>query len=212
MVIKNCYISVGDDGHLYAGGKRIRIFGTNLSSFPPVEEAEYWAKTIAAQGYNCVRFHHTDSYWAECFFMHDKAWKTATFDESSFERFDKFFYELKKAGVYSNINLLTGRTIRPSVENKLPQELNKVADWKDQHCYGFWNEVARDDQRNYADKILNHKNRLLRSSMLSGQTFLPKKAGILKSSIRPLISGNRLEKILLQENQHWSSTTEQRQH
>ena len=151
-------ISVGDDGHLYAGGKRIRIFGTNLSSFPPVEEAEYWAKTIAAQGYNCVRFHHTDSDWAECFFMHDKAWKTATFDESSFERFDKFFYELKKAGVYSNINLLTGRTIRPSAENKLPQELNKVVDWKDQHCYGFWNEVARDDQRDYADKILNHKN------------------------------------------------------
>ena len=151
-------ITVGDDGHLYAAGKRLRIFGTNLSSFPPVEDAEYWAKTIAAQGYNCIRFHHTDSDWAECFFMHDKAWKTATFDEKSFERFDKFFYELKKAGVYSNINLLTGRTIRPDEQNGLPQELNKVADWKDQHCYGFWNELAREDQRKYAEKILNHKN------------------------------------------------------
>ena len=151
-------ISVGDDGHLYAGGKRIRIFGTNISSFPAVEDAEYWAKTIAAQGYNCVRFHHTDSDWAECFFTHDKSWKTATFDESSFERFDKFFYELKKAGVYSNINLLTGRTIRPDEENGLPQELNKVADWKDRHCYGFWNELARDEQKKYAEKILTHKN------------------------------------------------------
>ena len=151
-------IYLGKDGHLYAGGKRLRIFGTNISSFPPVEDAEYWAKTIAAQGYNCIRFHHTDSDWAECFFMHDKNWKTVKFDERAFERFDKFFYELKKAGVYTNINLLTGRTIRPDDNNKLPQDLNKVADWKDQHCYGFWNELAREDQRKYAEKILNHKN------------------------------------------------------
>lgn len=151
-------IYLGKDGHLYAGGKRLRIFGTNISSFPPVEDAEYWAKTIAAQGYNCIRFHHTDSDWAECFFMHDKNRKTVKFDERAFERFDKFFYELKKAGVYTNINLLTGRTIRPDDNNKLPQDLNKVADWKDQHCYGFWNELAREDQRKYAEKILNHKN------------------------------------------------------
>lgn len=89
-------ISVGKDGHLYAAGKRLRIFGTNISSFPSVEDAEYWAKTIAAQGYNCIRFHHTDSDWADCFFVHDKSWKNFTFDEKAFERFDKFFYELKK--------------------------------------------------------------------------------------------------------------------
>lgn len=151
-------ITLGKEGHLYAEGKRLRIFGTNISSFPPVEDAEYWAKTIAAQGYNCIRFHHTDSDWAECFFTHDKSWKNFYFDEAAFERFDKFFYELKKAGVYTNINLLTGRTIRPDEKNKLPQDLNKVADWKDQHCYGFWNELAREDQRKYAEKILNHKN------------------------------------------------------
>ena len=151
-------ITLGKDGHLYAAGKRLRIFGTNISSFPPVEDAEYWAKTIAAQGYNCIRFHHTDSDWAECFFTHDKSWKNFYFNEAAFERFDKFFYELKKAGVYTNINLLTGRTIRPDEKNKLPQDLNKVADWKDQHCYGFWNELAHEDQRKYAEKILNHKN------------------------------------------------------
>ena len=61
-------VYVGNDGHLYADGKRIRIFGTNLSAFPPVEDAEYWAKTLAAQGFNCIRFHHTDSSWANCFF------------------------------------------------------------------------------------------------------------------------------------------------
>ncbi len=151
-------ISVGKDGHLYADGKRIRIFGTNVSAFPPVEDAEYWAKTLASQGINCIRFHHTDSDWAKCFFKHDSSGKKVVFDEKSFERFDKFFYELKKAGIYSNINLLTGRTIHPDSKNGLPAELEKVADWKDRHCYGFWNENAKKEQQAYAEKILNHKN------------------------------------------------------
>ena len=151
-------ITVGKDGHLYADGKRIRIFGTNVSEFPPVEDAEYWAKTLASQGINCIRFHHTDSDWAKCFFKHDSSGKKVVFDEKSFERFDKFFYELKKAGIYSNINLLTGRTIHPDSQNGLPAELEKVADWKDRHCYGFWNESAKKEQQAYAQKILNHKN------------------------------------------------------
>ena len=33
-------ISVGKDGHLYADGKRIRIFGTNVSAFPPVSVSD----------------------------------------------------------------------------------------------------------------------------------------------------------------------------
>ncbi|MBO6089575.1 MAG: hypothetical protein J6P37_04625, partial [Lachnospiraceae bacterium] len=119
---------------------------------------EYWAKTLASQGINCIRFHHTDSDWANCFFKHDSSGKKIVFDEKSFERFDKFFYELKKAGIYSNINLLTGRTIHPDSKNGLPAELEKVADWKDRHCYGFWNEIAKKEQQAYAEKILNHKN------------------------------------------------------
>ena len=152
-------ISVGKDGHLYADGKRIRIFGTNVSAFPRVEDAEYWAKTLASQGINCIRFHHTDADWSNCFFRHNSSnWSKIEFDEKAFERFDKFFYELKKVGIYSNINLLTRRTIQPDSKNGLPSELEKVADWKDRHCYGFWNEVAKKEQQAYAQKILNHKN------------------------------------------------------
>ena len=149
-------IVTGKDGHLYANGKRIRIFGTNISAFPPVEEAAYWAKTLASQGINCVRFHHTDSSWADCFFAHDSNGKLY-FNEKAFERFDAFFYELKKAGIYSNINLLTGREMsKGSLFVDLPDQLQEVSDWKDRHCYGFWNELAREDQRRYAQKILNH--------------------------------------------------------
>lgn len=151
-------IVLGKDGHLYANGKRIRIFGTNISAFPPVEDAAYWAQTLASQGINCVRFHHTDSSWAHCFFAHDSNRKLY-FDEKAFERFDAFFYELKKAGIYSNINLLTGREMsKDSLFADLPDQLQEVSDWKDRHCYGFWNELGREDQRRYAQKILNHVN------------------------------------------------------
>ena len=54
-------ITVSHDGHLQANGKRLRIFGTNLSQFPSKKTAEYYADQLANQGYNCIRFHHTDS-------------------------------------------------------------------------------------------------------------------------------------------------------
>ena len=151
-------ISVGNDGHLYAAGERIRIFGTNISGFPKTSDAEYWAKTLASQGINCVRFHHTDSNWTNCFFTRTSSGKLV-FSEEGFRRFDKFFYELKKAGIYSNINLLTGRDFSDGTTfADFPAEFNQISDWKDRHCYGFWNETAREDQRQFAGLILNHKN------------------------------------------------------
>jgi len=148
-------VVIGQDGHLYSNGKRIRIFGTNLSAFPQKEDAAYWAEVLANQGINCVRFHHTDSSWAHCFFKRNSNGKYV-FDESAFDRFDLFFYELKKRGVYSNINLLTGRSV--AVSDKLPAQLNSVKDWKDRHLFGFWDQRGVEDQKKYAEKILTHKN------------------------------------------------------
>ena len=51
------------DGHLFANGKRLRIFGVNLAfgaNFPTHEDAEKVAARMAKFGINCVRFHHMD--------------------------------------------------------------------------------------------------------------------------------------------------------
>jgi hypothetical protein len=55
------------DGHLFAGEKRLRIFGVNTcfaASFPDKEMAPKVAARMAKFGINCVRFHHMDMFSA----------------------------------------------------------------------------------------------------------------------------------------------------
>ena len=40
-ITENDRITVSKDGHLQANGKRLRIFGTNLSQFPSKKTSEY---------------------------------------------------------------------------------------------------------------------------------------------------------------------------
>lgn len=148
-------ISVSKDGHLEANGKRIRIFGTNLSEFPKShEEAFFYAQSLANQGYNCIRFHHTDASWSNCFLKKEPSGKWVI-DKKRLDDFDFFFYLLKENGIYSNINLLTGRSM--SSADGYPKEFNKIP-WKSQHCYGFWNENGRNHQKQYAFDLLKHVN------------------------------------------------------
>lgn len=149
-------IQVLEDGHLMADGKRIRIFGTNLSEFPKShKEAESFAQMLANQGYNCIRFHHTDATWTNCFLKYDE-YGNCFYSEQGLDNFDYFFAELKKRGIYSNINLLTGRKI--SSKDGFPQEVDETNSFKSNHCLGFWNEHALNLQKEYASYLLNHIN------------------------------------------------------
>lgn len=148
-------ITLSKDGHLEANGKRIRIFGTNLSEFPQKKDAEFMAKSLANRGYNCVRFHHVDSSWTNTFLRKNSQNKWVI-NEEKLSDFDYFFYQLKKHGIYTNINLLTGREL--TSYDGLNEEINNVKDWKHRHCLGFWNEEARDLQKNYAKELLSHTN------------------------------------------------------
>ena len=143
------------DGHLYSDQKRIRIFGTNLSDIPTKDLAPYYAELIASQGYNCIRFHHLDSSWANGFLKLNENNKYIL-NQEKLDDFDFFFNELKKNGIYSNINLLTGRTFNSS--DGLPKSIDIISGWKAKHCYGFWNDQAKDIQKDYAKQLLTHVN------------------------------------------------------
>lgn len=153
-------ISVSDDGHLQANGKRIRIFGTNLSDFPKShEQAEFYAQVLANQGYNCIRFHHTDAAWTNCFLKYtynEKGISSAEINKERLDDFDYFFNELKKRGIYSNINLLTGRKF--SSADGLPKEVDNTKSFKSNHLLGFWDEKALKLQKEYAFDLLSHVN------------------------------------------------------
>jgi hypothetical protein len=147
-------IVVTADGHLAAGGKRIRMYGTNISSIPSKDDAAYWAHVLASQGFNIVRFHHLDSNWADGFLTRDAAGREML-NEKKLDDFDFFFNELKKVGIYSDINMLTGRDMKSA--DGFPKALDAF-DWKERHAWGFWNEAALEKQRWYARTILTHVN------------------------------------------------------
>ena len=149
-------IVLSSDGHLEANGKRLRIFGTNLSEFPTSHrQADFYAQALANQGYNCIRFHHTDANWTNCFLKKNPAGKWVV-DKKRLDDFDYFFAALKKNGIYSNLNLLTGRDI--SSADGYKKELDLVSGWKSRHCLGFWDEDALNLQKEWAAFLLEHEN------------------------------------------------------
>ncbi len=155
--IKNDSLHVVTDpsGHLSVGGERLRIFGTNLSGFPEKDQAERNARSLADRGYNCIRFHHTDADWTNCFIKKAPDGKRVI-DPVQLDKFDYFVFMLKKYGIYVNLNLLTGRTY--TEKDGMPAGTDKISDWKNRHLLGFWNKKARDLQKNYARTLLEHVN------------------------------------------------------
>src|SRR6187399_1464822 len=87
------------DGHLFANGKRLRIFGVNMAfgaNFPTHADAEKVAARMTKFGINCVRFHHMDmqaapgGIWAK---------DMRTLDPGQLDKLDYFISELKKHGI-----------------------------------------------------------------------------------------------------------------
>ena len=152
------FIRVGDDGHFYAGPDRIRFLGVNFAfaaSMPTHAEAEKVAGRMAKFGINVVRFHHMDSArWPNGIRSRD-AKDSGSLDPEAVERMDYFFAELKKHGIYGNLNLVVGRSFNAA--DGLPVEIEKL-DAKDKHVVGFFDAKELALQKEYARTLLTHRN------------------------------------------------------
>ncbi len=85
-----------------------RFWGTNLcfmGCFPEATAAEKRAARLARFGVNCVRLHHMDSYaiWGE------NSDTLTEIDPERMKRLDYLIHQLKKHGIYVNINLHVSR-------------------------------------------------------------------------------------------------------
>jgi len=151
-------IKVGKDGHLYAGDKRVRFFGVNLcygAAFPQKADAEKIAARMAKFGINIVRFHHMDSNtFPDGIRARDRA-DTRGLDPESLDRLDYLISQLKKNGIYVNLNLLVSRPFNRN--DGLPAEIENL-DWKLRHSIGFFYEPLLQLQKEYARELLTHKN------------------------------------------------------
>ncbi len=151
-------VRAGQDGHLYAGRERIKFFGVNLcfaACFPRKEDAGKVAARLAKFGVNVVRFHHMDMQTFPAGIRARGKAGTGDLDPEALDRLDYFIDQLKRHGVYANLNLLVSRPINKA--DGLPADIERL-DWKDRHVVGFFQERALALQKEYARKLLTHRN------------------------------------------------------
>lgn len=150
---KDGFVRVQGEHFVGGDGNRFRIWGVNLTGphcFPPKKLAGLIAGDLARFGVNCVRFHHMDGPWSPLF---DKTRDdTDRFDPDAVDRLDFFIAELKKRGIYANLNLNVSRQYKPG---------DKVRD-AELLGYGksatYFNERLIELQHDYARKLLTHLN------------------------------------------------------
>ena len=143
------------DGHLVApDGKRFRIWGVNVTGsacFPSREDAPVVAAHLARFGINGVRFHFLDSNWSASLFVRDRD-DTQALDPDQLDKLDFFVAELKKRGIYTNLNLNVGRNYRKGdgVKDHEYLGLAKVVNYFDEQVQMLHKEYAR--------QLLTHRN------------------------------------------------------
>ncbi|MCU0315406.1 MAG: carbohydrate binding domain-containing protein [Fimbriimonadaceae bacterium] len=147
------------DGKLAVGGNRTRLWGTNICSeaaFPTPEQGQIMAQRLAAFGVNAVRFHHLEAAWnSSNIFGTSPHGSTRRLDPVSVDRLDCFVAELKKNGIYSNMNLLVSRTFVAA--DGLPPEIETV-DWKMQGTIAMFDPALIALQKEYATQLLGRVN------------------------------------------------------
>jgi hypothetical protein len=145
------------NGHFYtADDKRLRIWGVNLSGgacFPEKEDAPQVAAFFARYGINGVRFHFLDSQWGPDNSILDYTAETSReLNPVQLDKFDFFVAELKKQGIYTNINLNVGRGFKSA--DGVPESnhlgLAKAAT--------LFNDRMIMLQKEYARQLLTHTN------------------------------------------------------
>ncbi len=143
---------LADSGHFYRAGKRVRLWGVNLSfgaNLPTHEDAPFVAARLAAAGVNTVRCHHLDtSRWPQ------GIWNAAdgkNIAPEALDRLDFFINQLALHGIFVNLNLHVGRA--HSEYLGLP-ETNRGYD----KISNIFTPALVDAQKNYARQMLSHVN------------------------------------------------------
>ncbi len=150
------------DGHFYFSrtGRRARFWGVNFTfnaNFPDHASAEKVAARLAKLGFNLVRFHHMDYFarpdgiWDPRYFPND----TQHLDPEQLDRWDYLVHQLRRHGIYVNINLKVARHFGPG---------DGIADTHKFTTNYFFRGVSHyhprmiELQRDYARQLLLHRN------------------------------------------------------
>lgn len=154
----NSFLTTRSDGHFYSGGKQIRFWGFNVTSagcFPEKEYAAAIAARMRKMGINIIRFHHMDNPWSDQDgTIFDRSTEgTRTFHPEQLDKLHYFLYQLKRNGIYANINLHVSRRFA---------EADGIPDADDFHDGGkvinMFDPQLIELQKEYATQLLNSVN------------------------------------------------------
>lgn len=152
-------ITVGPDGHLYAGGQRQRFLGMNLvarTAFPDHQTAAKVARHLARFGVNVVRLHLLDAYDRDNVLIFDQSHgNTRHLNEASLEKLDYIVAQLKSNGIYINFNLLTWRWF--TAADGLDAAIASLS-MKEQQTPALFDPPMIALQKEYAGLLLGHIN------------------------------------------------------
>ncbi|HEV7994091.1 MAG TPA: hypothetical protein VGP25_19850 [Gemmatimonadaceae bacterium] len=154
---KNGFVRVRD-GHLVKpDGSRLRLWGVHLTDWsrgsvllPPKEDIPMWAGTLARFGVNCVRLHFLDLDAPRGIIAAGA--DSRSFDAQQLDRLDFLVAELKKRGIYVDLNLNVGRSYRAG--DSVP-DFDRIRWAKGMTLYDP-RLIAL--QKEYARKLLTHLN------------------------------------------------------
>jgi hypothetical protein len=147
------------NGHLVKGnGQRIRFWGVHLTDWsrgsvelPPKEDAPMWAATLARFCVNMVRLHFLDLPAPRGIIDATKN-DSRSFDAQQLDRLDFMASELKKRGIYMDLNLNVGRSYKAGdgVRDFASIQWGKGLTLFDQRLIEL--------QKEYAKNLLTHVN------------------------------------------------------
>ncbi len=140
-----------------ANGKPIRFWGVNITAaaaFPPKDKAAGIAARMRKMGINLVRFHHLENNWSGldgCIFNYVNG--TRSLQAATLDRLDFFIAQLKKNGIYVNMNLNVSREFQP--KDGVPGA-DSIPDFaKGVTLFDGYLQLL---QKEYAEQLLGHNN------------------------------------------------------
>ncbi|MAX24479.1 MAG: hypothetical protein CMJ19_08240 [Phycisphaeraceae bacterium] len=160
---KNGYIQTKGDIFIESQtGDRIRFLATNTTAwhcFPDKATAEKGAARMAKFGINLVRLHHMDNIWS----IHNGSsiWKRDSkgalqIDPEQLDKLDYFVAQLKKHGIYININLKVSKEVSPA--DGFPQAINDLGKFKYHKRVDRFDRLMIEHQKKFARDLLTHVN------------------------------------------------------
>ncbi len=147
------------NGHLVkSSGARLRLWGVHLTDWsrgsvmlPPKEDTPTWARTLARFGVNCVRLHFLDLASPRGIIAFGGT-DSRSFDPDQLDRLDFLVAELKKRGIYVDLNLNVGRSYK---SGDGVRDFDKIRWAKGMTLY---DPRLIELQKEYARQILTHLN------------------------------------------------------